>query len=342
MKEIIITEQNAGGRLDKIVFKYLDKASSGFVYKMLRKKNITLNDKKASGSEIVNAGDSVKLYLADETVAKFKSGQSVKKVRINAEKNIKDKRTAGPSKSISLKSLIVYEDDNIIAINKPAGLLSQKASADDYSVNDFLLDYIKSSDEFFTPGVANRLDRNTSGIVLAGKSLAASRELSKAIAERSLSKRYLCLVKGVISDERLVKGYLIKDEGSNTVTVSDEMTEGASMILTSYKPVSSNNDLTLLIVDLITGKSHQIRAHLASIGHPVIGDRKYGDEVINAVFMDQYKVKAQLLHAYEVEYNAMSGMLEYLNGMVIRADIPARFMKILKEEDLWLPGVQED
>lgn len=342
MKELIITEQNAGGRLDKVIFRYLDKASSGFVYKMLRKKNITLNDKKASGGEIVNAGDSIKLYLSDETVARFKSGLSVKDVRREQERKPQARNIPGRSKSISLKSMIVFEDDHIIAINKPQGILSQKASEDDFSVNDFLADHIHSGDELFSPGVANRLDRNTSGIVLAGKTLAASRDLSKAIADRNVSKRYLCLVKGIIEENREINGFLTKDEGSNMVSISDVETEGSSFIRTAYSPVSSGNDLTVLSVDLITGRSHQIRAHLASIGHPVIGDSKYGDPEVNAAFREKYGIRSQLLHAWEVSFDHMPGTLEYLNGTVIHALPPVKYRNIIKEENLWLPGVQED
>ena len=340
MKEIIITDKNAGGRLDKILFRYLDKASGGFIYKMLRKKNITLNDKKASGSEIVEAGDSVKLYLADDTVAKFKSGLSVREAREAGNTAGRYKKEESASKTvqrplhwISLKNNIVFEDRNILAINKPVGVLSQKARPEDMSVNDFVLEHIPS-DEFFTPGICNRLDRNTSGIVLAGKNLNAARELNRAIAGRDISKKYICLVGGVVSEDRVIDGWLFKDEKNNKVTITEKEAEGADRIITGYKVIASNDRVTLLEVDLITGKSHQIRAHLASTGHPVIGDTKYGDSEANAYYRESFKLKSQLLHACKLEFRSASGILEYLNGTVIKAELPLKFKKVLEAENL--------
>ena len=354
MKEIIINEKNAGGRLDKICFKYLDKASSGFIYKMLRKKNITLNDKKASGGEIVQAGDSVKFYLSDETVAKFKSGLSVSEGRrSDAMRRAGDNettraegrtgRTAAGMKNgltLSLKNMIVFEDECIVAVNKPAGLLSQKAKPEDTSVNDFILEHVPG-DDLFTPGIANRLDRNTSGIILAGRNLNSSRELNKAIAGRDISKKYLTLVVGEISQEARIDAYLLKDEKSNIVRVSSEESAGGDHIITAYKPLAVADGFTLLEVDLITGKSHQIRAHLSSIGHPVVGDTKYGDDTVNAQFKDKYNLRYQLLHAYRIEFISAGGILEYLNGTVIEAPVPVMFRKVLEGEGIWQPGAPE-
>lgn len=333
MKELVVNAKNAGGRLDKIIFKYLDKASPGFVYKMLRKKNITLNDKKASGSEIVNEGDSVKLFLSDETIAKFKSGQSVKAAK-------KAVPTAKKGISVSLKHLIVYEDENIIAVNKPAGLLTQKAAVTDISVNDFLLDHVPS-DELFTPGAANRLDRNTSGIVLAGKNLNAQRELSNAIAGRDISKTYLAVVKGEITEAATKEAFLSKDADSNTVSITDTEVPGSVRIITGYRPVAAGNDLTLIEVDLITGRPHQIRAHMSHLGHPVAGDPKYGDIGLNEYLKEKYALKSQMLHAYRIHFASMKGILEYLNGKDVTADIPLMFRKVLEGENIWLPGAPE-
>lgn len=346
MKEIIVTEKNAGGRLDKLIFRYLDKASQGFVYKMLRKKNITLNDHKASGSEILNAGDSVKLYLSDETVAKFKSGLSVREAANRAESGKKAVSvTKGPVKNtgvrISLSGMIVFEDDNILAVNKTAGLLSQKARPEDMSVNDFILEHVPQ-DEYFTPGIANRLDRNTSGIILAGRNLNAQRELSRAVAERSISKIYLTVVKGKIEQGGTREAWLVKENDSNTVTIFGEEKSGADRIVTAFEPLCSTGDETFLKVDLITGKPHQIRAHMAFLGHPVAGDAKYGDPEFNKYFKDRYGLKFQLLHAAEIGFISMQGILEYLNGKVITAPQPAHFRKILEGEGLWQPGAQED
>lgn len=345
MKEIVISDKNAGGRLDKIVFRYLDKASQGFVYKMLRKKNITLNDKKASGSEMVQEGDSVKLYLSDETIAKFKSGQSVKKARENAAKaerlNASGHNAAKKGVTLSLKHQIVFEDDNIIAVNKPAGMLTQKAAPADISVNDFILETVPA-DDLFTPGVANRLDRNTSGIVLAGKNLNAQRELSAAIAGRDIKKIYLTLVKGKITEAAVKEAFLSKDSETNSVKVTDEEAPGAVRIITGYAPVACTENATLLEVDLITGKPHQIRAHMAHLGHPVGGDPKYGDAQFNSYMKETYGLRVQLLHAGKIKFVSAKGILEYLNGTVIEAPLNVMFKKVLEGEKLWLPGVPED
>ena len=318
MKEIIITRDNAGGRLDKILTNYLNKAPKSFIYKMLRKKNIVLNDKKAAGNEIIKEGDSIKLYLADDTIAKFQ----------------------GKSPIVTKKAPdipIVFEDDNILILDKPAGLLSQKSNPSDISVNDFLLQYLKSDDPLFKPGISNRLDRNTSGLVLAGKNLYATRMLNDAIKNRRLQKKYLCLVKGIVEKEALIDGYLIKDEKTNQVSVHAETPkekddEKANRILTSYLPLERYSDATLLEVDLITGKSHQIRAHLASIGHPIIGDPKYGDAQVNATYKQKYHVNRQLLHAYKIIFRTMEGDLSYLNGSSVTGMLPEDFQNVISQK----------
>ena len=328
MKEIIITRDNAGGRLDKILTNYLNKAPKSFIYKMLRKKNIVLNDKKAAGNEIIKEGDSIKLYLADDTIAKFQ----------------------GKSPIVTKKAPdipIVFEDDNILILDKPAGLLSQKSNPSDISVNDFLLQYLKSDDPLFKPGISNRLDRNTSGLVLAGKNLYATRMLNDAIKNRRLQKKYLCLVKGIVEKEALIDGYLLKDEKTNQVSVQKAATneeaekkdslkeksaEKASRILTSYLPLEKYSDATLLEVDLITGKSHQIRAHLASIGHPIIGDPKYGDAQVNAAYKRKYHVNRQLLHAYKIIFRTMEGDLSYLNGSSVTGMLPEDFQNVISQK----------
>ncbi len=328
MQEIHIDKTTEGGRLDRLLIKYFDRAGQGFVYKMLRKKNITLNDKKSMGADILKDGDVIKLYLADDTICKFSSAAGRKACK--AAKH-----------DVSERPEIIYEDENIIAINKPQGMLSQKVKNSDYSINDFLKEAVAGSD-FFKPGISNRLDRNTSGIILAGKNPASSRELNRAIKDRSISKKYLCAVSGIIEEPMEIDGFLKKDENTNTVLVTDDKTEGADEIKTAYRPLAVSANITLLEVDLITGRSHQIRAHLSHIGHPVVGDTKYGDPRVNSYAKSKYGIKAQLLHAYKVEFNSMSGILGYLNGTAVTADLPANMKRFLKGESLWQPGAPED
>lgn len=336
MKEIKIEKKNSGGRLDKLLFKYLNTAPSGFIYKMLRKKNIVLNDKKAAGSEILKDGDVIKLYLADDTINKFRSKP-------------KADNSMAADAEINIKELIAYEDENIIALNKPAGLLVQKAKPADLSLNDMLLSYLGSSDTF-TPGISNRLDRNTAGLVIAGKNLLSGRLLNEAVSERRLDKKYLALVCGQISDQAYLKSYIIKDEKTNTSSVistdfcsahAPAVPENAKLIKTAYRPLAYNERFSLLEVDLITGRSHQIRAQMSQAGHPLIGDFKYGDKKINEEIKKQYGLKSQFLCAYKIEFKNMKEDLSYLNGKVIKADLPESFVRILKGEGLWQPGLQE-
>ena len=213
MKEIIITSQEEGQRLDRLLQRYLSNASSGFLYKMLRKKNITLNGRKADGTEKLVQGDTIRLFFADETLRKF-TGQK-EEVRY-------------PETNLD----IVYEDDHILLINKPAGMLSQKAEPTDVSLNEYAIGYLlhtgavtPESLAVVKPSVCNRLDRNTSGIVAVGKSSAGLRELSAMFRDRTVHKFYLTLVIGRIDREAVIDGVLFKDEKTNMVTVK-KMEEG--------------------------------------------------------------------------------------------------------------------
>lgn len=321
MREIHITANEAGQRLDKLLAKYLNEAPKSFLYKMLRKKNIKLNGKKAEGSEKLSEGDVVALYLAEDTILKF------------------TKRTEVSKKMPSQKLDIIYEDQNILLINKPSGMLSQKAKPEDVSLVEFLTAYLLESGALkeealltFRPGICNRLDRNTSGLVAAGKSLAGLQAMSQLFKERSLKKYYLCIVKGRIKEPVHIRGYLVKDEVKNTVTVSLEEIKDGQPIETAYRPVWSNGEMTLLEVHLMTGRTHQIRAHLASQGHPLAGDYKYGNMSWNQKFKERYGLKNQLLHSYRLCMPVCTGTLEEMSEMEYIAPVPEQFQRILKGE----------
>ena len=233
----------------------------------------------------------------------------------------------------------MYEDDNILLINKPVGMLSQPADDKEPSLVEYLTGYLLESEAVteaslhtFRPSVCNRLDRNTSGLVAAGKSLTGLQELSSLFHNRSLRKFYRCLVNGVIKNEKYIKGYLHKDEKCNKVTVQETETSGALPIETRYRPLGDNGTVTLLEVELITGRTHQIRAHLAGTGHPLIGDYKYGRRTLNDEYRRKYGLKSQLLHAYRLEIPEIEGRLSYLSGKEFTAPLPYLFQKILKEE----------
>lgn len=313
MKEIVINENEAGQRLDKFLGKLLKEAPASFYYKMLRKKNIVLNGKKATGNEKLTAGDSIKLFLSDETFEKFAG-----------KRQTNDLAASVPN--IALE--IVYEDHDVLAINKPAGMLSQKAKKEDISANEYILQYLLESGTItreslhtFKPSVCNRLDRNTSGILVAGKTLNGLQQMSKAFRERSMEKYYLAIVAGHISKPRRIEGFLKKDEKNNQVTILSEPSNDAKPIITEYRPLKLVGQVTLLEVHLITGRSHQIRAHLASIGHPVIGDTKYGNPRLNREFLKNAGVTHQLLHAYR---------LFLVDGTKIQADAPKEFERALE------------
>ena len=317
MKEITITKREEGQRFDRFLGKYLPGASSGFLHKMLRKKNITLNGKKAAGQEKLNTGDSIKFFLAEETIDKF-TGNAAASESYPVKKDLK----------------IIYEDDNILLINKPAGMLSQKAKKEDVSLVEYVIGYLLSNGSVtkeelltFHPGICNRLDRNTSGMVVAGKSLAGLQIMGEAFKERTLAKYYLCLVKGCIKETSHIRGYLKKDEKTNKVMISRKMSEGAAAIETEYEPVAYQKELTLLKVHLITGRTHQIRAHLAYLGRPVLGDIKYGNRKMN----ERTGTKTQALCAVRVTFLDIpeENTLHYLSGKVVKLKDP----QIIKQFD---------
>lgn len=332
MREIVIEKNEAGQRLDKFLAKYMNEASKSFFYKMMRKKNITLNGKKCEGNEKLAEGDVVKLFLAEDTIEKFSSVhvQEVKKVDLD----------------------ILYEDDEIILVNKPAGMLSQKAKETDESLVEYLIDYLLGSGKLtesglraFRPSVCNRLDRNTSGIVAAGKSLAGLQMLSGVFKDRSIHKYYQCLVSGVIRDVKTVDGWLLKDEKKNQVRILTEAEakrfggrdgdEEPKRIRTKYEPIATDGKFTLLKVTLLTGRSHQIRAHLASLGHPIVGDFKYGG--VSKVNPSGRTVKYQLLHSYRLEFPKLAEPFAYLSMKVFEAPLPGYFGSVLKETGIRLP-----
>lgn len=317
MREIHIQKDNKGQRFDKMLAKYLNEAPKSFLYKMLRKKNITLNGKKAEGKEILQEGDIVRLFLAEETIENFRKEQVIQKTN-----SVLD---------------VLYEDDNVIFINKPDNMLTQKAQPSDVSLNEHLLSYLSESGYLTSerlanhrPAACNRLDRNTSGIVICSKSLAGAQGLQAMLKDRSLHKYYRCIVKGTITDEQLLKGYLHKDKKTNKVQILPKPKDDAKPIATRYTPIRQINGLTLLEVELITGRSHQIRAHLASVDHPIIGDYKYGNKRVNEEYRKNYGVKNQLLHSYRLELPQIEGELSYLSGKTIVASEPEVFHKIMK------------
>ncbi len=336
MKQIYVQQNEAGQRLDKLLLKVLNKAPKSFIYKMLRKKNITLNGKKSDGSEKLAVQDEIKLFLSDETISAFREAVIAKVID-------------------EAKLDVIYEDKHLLIINKPLGILSQKAKKDDVSMVEYIISYLLDTKQItneqlasFKPGVCNRLDRNTGGIVIAGKSLLGLQEMAKLFKDRTIDKYYLCVVKGRIEEKKRIEGYLSKDGEKNQVKIYTGQTENAEYICTEYEPLaysrcaSKDTEImrdemvpsgvyTLLQVKLITGRSHQIRAHLASIGHPIIGDFKYGNQKANHYFKLKYGLSHQLLHSCRMVFPVMDGELSYLSNREFVAEVPEIFEQIKKE-----------
>ncbi|PKM95892.1 MAG: RluA family pseudouridine synthase [Firmicutes bacterium HGW-Firmicutes-1] len=309
MKSYIISSIEENQRVDKYIMKVLGKASKSFIYKMFRKKNIKLNDKKIEGHEILMEGDEIKIFFSDDTFETFKKEE--------------DRKVA-----TSITFTILFEDENLLVCNKPVGLLSQPDGKGENLV-DQIESYLNMKESSFKPGICNRLDRNTSGIIIAGKNIKALQLINGAIASRAVEKLYLTIVKGVITDENTIEGYLLKDEATNKVTI--HLQPKGDFIKTIYKPIKNNGDYTLLQVKIITGKSHQIRAHLQSIGHPIVGDHKYGDSKVNRYFDKHFHLNNQLLHAYKFEILEIEGQLHYLNNKQFEAPLTAQFDTIVTE-----------
>lgn len=331
MQTFTVTKREAGWRFDKYLKKLLPQAGNGFLYKMLRKKNITLNGKKAEGNESVAAGDSVELFFSEETFQKFSGKPS-------AEDALK--KPAGNFAEQKIPDIaVIYEDEDILIVNKPVGILSQKAERGDVSLNEWMLRYLEEKGEFdaagtFRPSVCNRLDRNTSGIVLCGKSVRGSQFLSLSLRDRSLRKFYAACVRGKMAREMTLIGYFKKDEEKNRaqivsereymrlVEIRPEAEREYKKVETVVHPLSDQEEgeCTKLEIQLVSGKSHQIRAQLAAIGHPVVGDRKYGWKPRT---QREEGWKYQLLHACRVEFpDEIEGAFAHLAGKKFEAPAP--------------------
>ena len=334
MREIPITANDAGRRLDRFLRKYLPGASLSEIYKIIRK-DTKVDAKRRSESYILNEGEVLTLYLSDEVFEKLSHGRS----------GLGAASGAGASKAKRTFS-IVYEDDTVLVAGKPFGLLTH---GDSHEKKDHLANQVKDyliasgaydprSEKVFTPAPVNRLDRNTTGIVIFGKTAAAMRELGRIIRDDEVRKYYLTIACGSITDEIRLGGTLIKDESTNKVEISESGGKDVETIVHPLEVLSFGDGLkaTLCEVELVTGRSHQIRAHLASIGHPLAGDSKYaGTEgaSVNRYVRDRFGLTTQLLHAYRIDFLSSvseSETLAYLAGQSFKTEVPSRFTEIAR------------
>ncbi len=368
MKEWRVGKGEKDQRFNKYLQRKLPDAPSSFLYKMLRKKNITLNGKKASGSELLLEGDLVTFFLSDETIAKFGGAPAAADNAASLQETNEALEEYGRAYRQIQGRIgeggILYEDAHILAVRKPVGVLAQKSVDTDRSMNEWFVGYLLSKGEVsasslrqFRPSICNRLDRNTGGILLCAKSLQGARTMGRLLKDRSLHKYYQAVVAGKVAQSGQIEGYLTKDAVTNTVNFKksgkadqrsasgsgkspspeksafsgkspDTSDNGKGWTHTTYKPLITGARYSLLEMELITGKTHQIRSHLASIGHPILGDPKYGNVRINETVRSQYGVRGQMLWCERVEFPQIEGDLAALSGRVIVCEPPALYREI--------------
>lgn len=299
MQSFTVSKSDSGQTAVKYLQRLLKEAPSGLIYKQIRKKNIVVNSKKITGSEKLNEGDVVSVFMSDETISKFMGESSFDTSEYE--------KAYSSIKGIS----IIYEDEHVIIADKPVGVLSQKSEPSSISANEWLIGYLLNKKEVnsaslssFVPSVCNRLDRNTGGLIIFAKTLFGAVTMNELIKNRTVKKYYKTIVYGATPDKGQLISYLNKDEKNNIVDVKDEPAPGYVLIDTSFSTLrySKKYDVSLLEVELKTGKTHQIRAHLSHFNHPVIGDTKYGREDINLVFLKEFGLKSQYLYSYKLVF----------------------------------------
>lgn len=307
MRTLIINRNDAGQRLDKFLSKAVKAMPKSLMYKGIRTKKIKVNRKRAEIGYILEEGDTVELFISEEFFSDNASDSAFMK--------------------LTPKLDIVYEDENIMLLDKRPGLIVHSDDEEDVNtlishVKAYLYrkgEYNPEDEQSFAPALCNRIDRNTGGIVIAAKNAEALRIMNEKIRNDELSKFYLAAVHGHMPKKAdTLHGYLRKDQANNIVDISTIKKPGYKEIITKYRVLDEKNDLSLVEVELVTGRTHQIRAHFSSIGHPLLGDGKYG------VNRDDKKLgyKFQALYAFRLEFHFRtdSGALSYLNGKSFSID----------------------
>jgi len=301
MIEVIIKANDANKRLDKFVMKVLNNAPSSFVYKLFRKKDVKVNKKPQPIEYITKIDDVIQIYVTKEQEESFKQEKDIK---VSNKKDF----------------VVIFEDENILVVNKPENLLVHEGDgklkdADTLSkqVLNYLIEngsYNPNNENSFIPALAHRIDRNTSGIVVFGKTSMALQELFEAFKDHSgMEKQYEALVCGKVSTSGKIEAKLIKNEKTKIVNVDEK--NGVEAI-TLYEPIKVFNDCTLLKVNLLTGRTHQIRVHMKHINHPLVNDQKYGN-ANSDILGRKYKMENYFLHAKKLCFHNLKGNMSYLN-----------------------------
>lgn len=317
MESITIGENEGNQRLDKFLKKYYKQAPLSSIYKIIRK-DLKVNGKRKTESYILQKGDVLTLYIAESLDKRYK----------------KEKRMTKSKKQFK----VVYEDENILIVDKPTGLLvhgdaREKKNTLLNQVQGYLYEkneYDPRKESTFTPSSVNRLDRNTSGLVIFGKNLQAVQSLNEMMRERdSIRKLYMTCVLGTVKKERRLLGAMEKEEQTGKVRMVP-MGSGKSME-TIIRPVTQSGPYSRIEVEILTGRTHQIRVQLANEGIYIIGDPKYGKAKENAYFKSKYGIENQLLHSYKLIFGTCKSPLTYLNGKVIETELPPLFVEVCKE-----------
>ncbi len=305
MKEFHITRNDSGQRLNKFLEKSVPRLPGGLMHKYIRLKRIKVNGKRTDPAYLVKEGDTVQLYLNDEFFEAVREDEAYKKIK---------------QPQLSL----IYEDSQILLANKAPGMV---VHTDESGGSDTLIAHIQAylvqsgqwnpADELsFTPALCNRIDRNTGGIVVAAKTAEALRLLNEAIRAHALKKSYLCIVHGQLQPpEGQISFFLRRDEKRKQVTVHRTQIPGAKTAVTLYRTLAVRDGLSLLHCELVTGRTHQIRAHMAALGHPLLGDCKYGTAEQNRPYQERF----QALYSYQLAFEGFPAhcALAYLNGRTL-------------------------
>lgn len=316
MKEIVITRNEAGQRFDKFLRKYLKDMPLSAIYRATRTKEIVVNGSKSSEKYILNEGDIVKFNIEIEDVKRQKE-----KSFIQVEHNFK----------------IHYEDENLLIVEKKAGLLVHPDEGKEITLTDQVMSYLYDSGKYnpddektFAPSPCNRLDRNTEGLVIFAKNYDTLKSVNETIRNGGITKYYTALVKGKIESDTY-RAYIIKDAKTNRVKVYKDRVKDSKEIVTRVICIDTIGQYSLVDIDLITGRSHQIRAHLAWLGNPIVGDPKYGEKKINNYFKDKYGLTSQYLVAYKLVFKECTGVINYLEGKTVTMALSPVLKKIKKD-----------